>query len=159
MVERLQKQYFKDILIFLKENRNPDFYFTDNNIRKYIIEESDLKYLIKTSKYHYCCLDRGDVIGIILVWNSIGNNVSRGFVKLHAINEKIADNLLSVLLWNCKQDLYTKIKKNSKFLNIFRNKNFKFIGDRGKELLLLKSKFSQEKTNGEYKKQNPLSVG
>jgi hypothetical protein len=94
-----------------------------------------LKKLLKLSSEVRIIEEHGDILGLILLWKSIGN-FPRYYVKISAIDERIADKLLTVLLWNTNRELWIKIKKTSKFIKVFRNKGFEFQGDRGNEILL-----------------------
>lgn len=136
MVENYNKKHFLSLLEFFKFNFNNDFYITSNNIRNFIKDDKSLKLLLKESKDVRIVEEKGDILGLILLWKSFGNNITRFYVKLSAINKKIADQLLTVLLWNVKDEIYTKIKKDSSLLTIFKNKGFVFSGFRGTEILL-----------------------
>ena len=108
-----------------------DFYLTKNNLRYYIKENLDL--LFKS-------LHNGDKIifnkeGIVVVigWS---DKSSRKYLKLLAKNEKEADRLIKNINWNISEELYCKIKKTNPLKNILLRNRWKFIGDRGKEILL-----------------------
>lgn len=146
MVEQYKSKNFSNLLRFVKEFKNEDFYITDNNERKIICDEKTLKKFLKEIRSVYIIEELGDIKGIIGIWKSIGN-IERFYIKLNAIDEKIADLLLTVLLWNNRKYLHVKIKKDSVFLKVFKNKEFEFRGDRGREvLLILNNQF--RKTNG-----------
>lgn len=143
MVEQYKEKHFLDLFLFLKVNRNSDFYYTKDNMRYFIKTEKDLKNFLKEVNNVYVVEDRGDIKGVIALWSSISNNGKRYFVKLNAENNSVSDKLLTVILWNFFKDLYIKIHKDSKFLSIFYNKGFKFAGFRGsneREFLLYRQK-------------------
>jgi hypothetical protein len=142
-----KKNSFLSLLTYIKDNINSDFYVTENNMRYIVKDEISLKKLLKECTRVKIVEEHGDVLGIICLWKSEGNGIKRYYIKLNAINEKIADSLLKVTLWNTKEDLFTKIKKNSKFYKVFRNNRFNFSGSRGNEILLQYSKFTTEKNN------------
>jgi hypothetical protein len=136
MIDQYKKRNFIGLLDFLKTNRSSDFYITEQNIRYFANDEKSLNKILNNSKFVYVQEEKGDIIGIVLVWCSIGNNIKRYFVKLNAINGEIARNLLTVLSWNCFNELYIKVRKDSPFVNVLKEKGFNFRGDRGREILL-----------------------
>jgi len=145
LVEEYRSKYLFNILQFLKNFKNEDFYITDNNERKTIYDEKTFKKFLKETRSVLIIEEKGDIQGIIGIWKSFGN-VERFYIKLNASNELVANNLLTVLLWNNRKYLHIKIKKDSLFLKTFKNKGFEFRGDRGKEVLLI--------LNNQYRKSN-----
>ena len=91
--------------------------------------------------------EKGDYTGIIGVWRSIGGGKKRYYIKLAAKDFNVAKNLLTVLLWNFEQDLYVKLRKDSKFVSAFKNKGFRFKGGRGCQILLYRKFVPQRKKN------------
>lgn len=151
MIEKFQTKHFLSLLLFLKSHIDEDFYITENNIRKFNFTSSELKKLLnRVFSDIFILEENGDVLGLILVWKSIGGDVKRYFVKLNAVNKEIARHLLTILLWHQKYDLYVKIKKNSKFTELFKEKGFVFKGDRGKEILLFRAHIPKPKINEYY---------
>jgi len=141
VVEYYKKRDFFSLLDFIKNYQDSDFYITENNSRLIVKDEKSLDKFIRQCRDIMIITDKGDVVGVICLWKSIGNNVYRYYIKLSAKDEKIADNLIKVLLWNTDKEVYVKIKKISKFLKIFKNNQFNFCGDRGTEVLLVSSKY------------------
>jgi hypothetical protein len=117
-----------------------DFYITKNNLRLFIKENTDL--LVE-------CLKKGDKIvyseedGAIFVtgWS---DKSPRKYVKILSKNERSADRLLKALLWNIDCELWIKIKKNNPILSILKRNNFRFIGNRGKEILLVRKPLNKK---------------
>jgi len=138
---KTKEKYLGTLLEFIKTNRDTDFYLTKNNKRIYIQTIKDLRTFLKSSDKIY--IDE-NYQGIILLWKGFGADIKRYYIKLNAINKEIANKLLTVLLWNTNQDLYIKLNKKSKFLEIFKNKNFKFSGGRGKQILLYRKYIKPE---------------
>lgn len=139
MIERLNihKIIELDWLVeFLNKNNNYDFYLTKNNSRLYIRDRLTLSLLFKESVDVFIKKEKGDYVGIILLWSSAGGGKKRFFVKLSAGSTSIARDLLTVLLWNAKTELFVKIRKDSPFLQVFKSKGFKFKGGRGVQILL-----------------------
>jgi len=129
------------ILDLIKHNPDSDFYFTHDNQRIYIKSIAEVKQFIKNSHKIFLSEDeRTDYNGLIAIVKSIGGDTIRYYVKMVAPSDKIADRLLTVLLWNVKNELYVKINKRSRFLKTFYNKGFIFVGGRGIQVLLKKPK-------------------
>jgi len=115
-----------------------DFYITKNNLRLFIQDNLDLLYE---------CLKKGDQIafdenlGIIFVYG-FSDNASRKYLKILAKDENSANHLLKVLSWHLKIDLYAKLKKSNPLIKVLERNGFKFIKDRGAEILLFRKYFS-----------------
>jgi len=146
MVEKYSKNDFLSLLDFVRHNSSEDFYVTNNNSRQIIKDDSSVKQFLKECSNIFIVEERGDIIGIIGLWESKGNNLSRFYIKLNSLTDEVADKLLNVFIWNVNKELYAKIKKNSKFYKVFRNNRFNFIGDRGSEVLLYNP--NRKKING-----------
>ena len=124
-----------------------DFYLTRNKLRLYIRENFSI--LLKS-------LERGDKIiycdeGILLVTGFAEKEIkifniksqkeeirsTRHYIKFLTKNNKVADKLIQVLLWNLGHlDLYCKLNNKNPIKQILLNKGFSFRGGRGKEILL-----------------------
>lgn len=158
MIEKLKREDYLSVLLFLKENRDSDFYYVDGELRKYITDRKSLKQLLKKSKNIYICKERGDVIGIVLVWNHKNGALNRNFVKITATNTKTVKDLITVFLWNYYKELYIKIKKESKFLQIIKERGFDFYRDRDKEILLYRHKTNPIINHDYDKDENPSVI-
>ena len=120
-----------------------DFYITRNNLRLFIRENPHV--LFK-------CLSAGDKIafdenGWALIIG-FSDKSPRKYVKVLAKDAKSASDLLRVLLdWNYyHMELFAKVKRRNPLSKVLKNKGFRFIAGRGKEVLLKKSK--REEKNG-----------
>ncbi len=145
---RKKKLNYQEIVLFLIETFDYDFYITHDNIRLYMTDIKNLKKFLRESVITYALKEGGDYQGVVGVWKSIGGGKTRYYIKLAAKNFNIARNLLTVLLWNFEQDLYIKIRKDSKFVSAFKNKGFRFKGGRGCQILLYR-KFVKKRINDE----------
>jgi hypothetical protein len=111
-----------------------DFFITKENIRYSIRENSHLLFE---------GLTKGDKIvfgeeGVIFV-DGFSDNSSRKYVKILSKNVDSTNNLLKVLNWNLSnEDLYIKIKKDNFNVIALKKSGFRQIGDRGKEVLMLR---------------------
>ena len=141
---KLQKKEEYELDIFIKDLSDiySDFYITRNNLRLYIKENTDLL---------YSCLEKGDQMsfseekGIAFI-TGFSDKAERKYLKVLAKDDQSADHLLKALLWQVDYDLFAKIKKNNPIRQILQRNNFKFIGDRGKEVLLIR-KYIPRETN------------
>ena len=109
-----------------------DFYTTKNNIRLMLRDNSHILYedLKKGDKIVYA--DEG-----ILFVTGFSDNARRKYVKILSDSESNASKLIRFLnLQLTDIELYVKIKKENPILKSFQTKGFKFVGDRGKEILL-----------------------
>jgi len=142
---KLKKQEEYELTTFISELTDiySDFYITRNNLRLYIKENTDLL---------YNCLEKGDQLafsknkGIAFI-TGFSDKAKRKYLKVLAKDDQSADHLLKALLWQVNYDLFVKIKKNNPIRQILQRNNFKFIGDRGKEVLLLRKYIPGNSTN------------
>ena len=134
------KKHFIDLLLLVSENSNYEFYITEDNNRLTVKDRLSVTKLFKNVTIAYISEQDTILDGIMLVWQSIGGNVKRNYVKFNVLNKKVAENLLNTLVQDYKGKLYIKIKKDSSYLELFKDKDFRFCHDRGRELLLMKEK-------------------
>ena len=109
-----------------------DFYTTKSNIRLMIRDNSHILYedLKKGDKIIY-----GEE-GILFV-TGFSDSSRRKYVKILSDNAENASKLIRFLnLQLPDTELYIKIKKENPILKSFQINKFKFVGDRGKEILL-----------------------
>jgi hypothetical protein len=140
MIEELtDKSKVNDLveIVQVLDCEKDDFYFTRDNQRIYAKSLDSLKEFLKES-YSIFYINDADSKGIILVWKSVGI-VTRNYIKIIASDAETARKLVTVLLWSFKEKLYIKIRKDSIFLSVFKEKGFTFLGGRGKQTLLEKS--------------------
>lgn len=115
-----------------------DFYITKNNLRLFIQDNLDLLYE---------CLKKGDKIifdkelGIIFIYG-FSDNAPRKYLKILTKDENSANRLLKVLSWHLKIDLYAKIKKSNPVIKVLERNGFRFLKDRGAEILLFRKYMS-----------------
>jgi len=141
-----KKTDLNSLLEFIREEFDYDFYYTFENSRIYSSTLTELKTFLHACRNIYVFCDRGDYKGIIMLWKSMGGGKERCYVKIRAQNDDIARNLLTVLLWNIKDEIFAKIRKDNKYLQVFKNKGFRFIGGRGIQVLLMYK--PKKETNG-----------
>jgi hypothetical protein len=131
-----KKQTREFLLEFITLHESYDFYFSDNGTRYYITDYYDLKRILKRSSYIFVDTQKGDYQGVIILWKD--NN--RHYVKIKAKNSKIAKGLLTVLLWAVNRDLYADLRRDNRFLWIFKQKGFRFIHEQGVQVTLFRKK-------------------
>lgn len=131
----------QEIFKFVKTYQDKDFYLTSEN-RRMSIDTFDL-FLRLLNECQWAFVkhnDDEDVVGLIVVWKSLGANVSRYYVKTVATCHKDVEHLLTQLNWTVPNELFTKISTTSKILPVFQSKGFKFLGGRGDQVLLRRNK-------------------
>jgi len=143
-LSKKDKQIINTLLYNLNDAFS-DFYITKNNLRYYIKENLDLLYQL---------LHKGDKIifdengiGVILGW---ADKSPRKYLRLLTKDEKIADKLVKNINWNVTEELYCKIKKINPLKNILLRNKWKYIGNRGKEILLKREKIDIITTENKY---------
>ena len=130
------------LLHFISNLRDSDFYLTDSNNRVYIEDFVSLKKLLKNSSYHFVLEENGDYSAFCLLWKSNGGDKIRYYLKIVAKDTKSANNLLRGFFWNINNiEIFAKINKRHKFLDVFKKYGFKFLGGRGRQILLKRDKF------------------
>jgi hypothetical protein len=112
-----------------------DFYLTKNNNRIFV--KQDIKVLFNSLK-------QGEKIVYneegILITTGFSDKANRKYIKILAKNNNIANKLIKMFLWNIDTEIYAKLKKNNPLVNVLLDNNFKFFGDRGREILLRKER-------------------
>lgn len=110
-----------------------DFYITRNNLRLFIKENLNVL---------FDCLKKGDRIAFndagVAVICGFSDKAERKYVKFLTKNPDDIANFLKVIAWNLNSDLYVKIKKNNPQRTVLEKNYFRFAGDRGKEILLVR---------------------
>lgn len=122
-----------------------DFYSTKENIRISLRDNPDelFNYIKKGSKIVY---EPDNESGIALVLKEKG---FRTYIKILTKDENLASDLLKMINWNTKTDLYAKIKKNNPLLKVFQRNQYQFVGNRGQEILLMRKYIARpESHNG-----------
>ena len=145
MIIPFNKKEYVNLLEFVQTHTDNDFYITKNNQRLIIKDYYSLNLFLKESFNIYIYKEK-EIQGVIALWKAKVKEIVRSYVKLNAIDKKVADKLLDILVSNYNNDLYVKIRKDSEFLEIFKKRRFKFFGDRGSQLLLYRQKI-KEQTN------------
>jgi len=133
------------LLNFVQNNFDQDFYLTHQNERIYPSKLYQLKELFKHSSSSYCLEQNGDYVAFVLVWKSFGGDKKRYYVKLLAKDIKSASDVMRVLLWNTSSELHVKLNKRHPFLPVFKKNGFRFVGGRGRQILLCRDKIIQLK--------------
>ncbi len=134
---KLSKKEEKAIINILYEINDVfgDFYITKDNQRLYIRENKE---------FLFRDLERGDYIaynergmGIVV---GFAEKTERKFLKMLAKDNKIANELMLILLSEVKDEIYIKVKKNNPLLKIFEYWGFEWLAGRGSENLYIRRK-------------------
>lgn len=110
-----------------------DFYITKNNLRLFIKENITILFE---------CLQKGDKVaysedGVAIV-TGFSDKMNRKYLKILAKTNDDVEKLVKIVTWNLDCDLFIKIKKNNPQKGILLKLGFKFLGGRGKEILLMR---------------------
>ena len=140
-----------DIMEFIYETPDKffDFYITKDRNRIFINKLDILKSLLKTQEC-YGLFDEGWK-GLLILYYEKG---FRKYVKFLAKNLDNAEKLIRYLLWNHSEELYAKLKKDNPIVSLLLNKGFISLGDRGREILLIKPYIKFRNQRGNYDKYN-----
>ena len=139
MLERLKlrnKNDYNELLEFIDNQRNPDFYFLQDNARYYITDIGSLKTFIKSCSCAFVSKYKEDYKGLIFVCKSKVNEQTQYEVKIVANSNRIAKDLITILLWNFNRDLIVWFRNNNKLLYAFKEKGFRFVREQGVQILL-----------------------
>lgn len=142
MIKRINirdKNKYYQITDYLSSHFNYDFFYIKDNSKIYPNDIDSIGKLFKETKIAYYS-DGLDCDGIILVWQYCVNDKKRFYVKVNAKNSKIAKDLLTVLIWNFNEDMFVKLRKDSKLINTFKSKGFKFYNNIGYQIILRRKK-------------------
>jgi len=130
-LNKKEKQQIKYILYDIVDLYG-DFYSTRENIRISLRDNADelFDYLKKGSKIVYE-LDKETGLALILKEKGF-----RTYIKILTKDEKTTSNLLKMINWNIKENIFVKLHKNNNLIKIFQRNGYSFQGNRGSEVLL-----------------------
>ncbi len=116
-----------------------DFYLTKSNLRLFIKSNIDLLFeeLDKGDQIVYC--DKG-----VLVINGYSDNRNRKYVKIICDDLKTGNKLIKTLE-KTEIDLFIKIKKTNPLKEVLEHNGFRFLKNRGKEVLMIKPKCKENR--------------
>jgi hypothetical protein len=138
LIEQYKPKYYKDLLFYFNENKDLDFYLIENGYKKYINNHYDVKNLIKSTRL-FISKDEGKINGIFSLRKVLDDfSGERVYLKINSNDANIVEKLFTYLFWFLRKDLYIIVHKRSKYLDILRDKHFRFVKDNGKELVLVR---------------------
>lgn len=136
MIEKYSKEHELDFLDYVDRFGSKELYLTENNIRIPIKNKGQLKKLVKSSSLVLVKKEKGDIQGVIIKWSSNSDNSKREYIKLSAVTPKDAVDLLTMVMWHTKTDLYIKVDNNSTLKPSLEEKGFRFFAGRGEQILM-----------------------
>lgn len=142
MVEFFNKRkHYGDLVEFISENFDGDFYIEKNNRRIFINNIYSLKQFISSYSNILICREEGKVYGVLGICSVKTVEGKRRYIKMNSFDRGAGDKLLSVLFWNTNDTYFIQLNKYSKLSGLLRSKQFKFFGARGNEILLRRNKW------------------
>ena len=143
MVEDYKDKYRFNLSYFIKNNIDSDFYIIKDNQKKLINDDKTLNLFLKKSSDVRIIIDKGDVLGVTGIWKVIEDNTTKKYLKINATDKNIFERLITVAIWNVKNNLLIKVKRGYKFMNILRNKGFEFVNSDKYEITWMFSKYKK----------------
>lgn len=143
MIQRLNSKNLYDIYCFVKDvqDNHEDFYITKNRERIFLKDLNSILKLLKTQEI-YGIFD-GELKAIMMIYKEKG---FRPYLKLLSKKTKYSYHLLKYFSWNYSDEIFIKVKKSNPLANIALRFGFRFIGNRGSEILFIREK--KEKKDG-----------
>lgn len=145
-----KKKQLLNLIEFFQSFFSYDFYITENNTRIYISDYTSIKKLFSQSIKLLAAMDKERCLGVLSVWKSVGGDTTRYYLKLGALDNNIADKLLTILIWNFTKDLHVKVRKDNKFLGVLKRKGFRFQAGRGSQVLLFRKYIAPIRKTNEH---------
>lgn len=148
---RLKNKDLLDVCFLVNECKDfRNFYITKNNVRYSIKGYKLIKKIVndctKWNEILYGYFDEDKLIAISLV---IGfREKTRKYIKILSKekNFRVLDSLVRAIFWNHGQETYAKVGKDNRILiAVLRKNKFRFLGDRGREVLLKREKCKIER--------------
>jgi hypothetical protein len=130
----LSKKEEQEVFGLLQEISDPyqEGYITHNNLRLFIRENFDI---FKSD------LKKGDKIifnenGLLSVVG-FSDNGPRKFLKVLVKDLSVVPSLVKKMYWHVKTDIFAKVKENNPLKDVLLRNGFRFLGSRGREVLLV----------------------
>jgi len=135
---KLNKKETRLLFEIFSENQDLylDFYFTKNNLRLFIKENPEI--ILKNIENGDYLIYDSEGNGVLLVLG-YSDNFSRKYVKILG-NTHTASFLLAALNQFVTDEVFFKINKKNPLLKILTEFGFEFLGNRGKEILMIRRK-------------------
>jgi hypothetical protein len=133
------------------------FYYTNENKRFIIKDNKTLEdFLSGCSKVIVSDESCETFNGVLALWKGRGEGIKRDYIKFNVLNKNILDKLLTYLFWYHNNEVFVKIKDNSKFLNVFFSKGFRKVYSNNGEILLIRRKYKYERQSNRYSNKNKV---
>lgn len=140
MIEPLVLSNKQDLSIETFVVNHPTISFFKDNKKVDVVNAKTLKSLLSECSYSIKKTDNGSIKAILLVWKSDFNGLKRNYIKVAYDTQKDLDDLLMMLNWAYVPEVYAKVQNNPDIISSFRKKGFRFCVDKGKEVLLFRSR-------------------
>lgn len=166
MIRTLKSKDLTNFLYYCSgKDRYSDFYITKDNKRLFLTNYKICK------KVFNDCLKRGDIclvyeenneIKAVLFITGFADTFERKYLKILSDSQKYTSDLIKAIAWYYNKDLYVKLKKNNPTSEVllgtknynyyfkenlntkrFKGFGFRFKGNRGAEILLLRVPYNK----------------
>jgi len=137
MIQRLGLKNLQDLNCLIQDIKDnyQDFYITKDRERTFLKDLNLISKLLKTQEI-YGIFD-GELKAIMMIYKEKG---FRPYLKFLSNKTKYTYHLLKYLSWNNNDEIFLKVKKSNPLANISLRFGFRFIGNRGNEILLIRNK-------------------
>lgn len=142
MLRRLKSKDKSNFLSYCLTQKDSDFYITKNNERLFL---NDIKIckkvfddIMKRGDMGFVAEENNVISGLALIVG-YSDKAERKYLKIHADSDTIADKLFKILAWNYEKSLFLKLKADNLFIKVAQHNRFRFIGNRGNEVLLCRN--------------------
>jgi hypothetical protein len=122
-----------------KDKLNFYCFTIDNNISMSLFED-----FVKQKKIAFVSANHKKIDGLIYLYKKDNNF----YLKIHTSDKKIVSNLLKILFWNFKKELYAEIKVKDKVGFILKENGFRIIGKDNTTFLLCYNPAEKRKKYG-----------
>lgn len=169
MIRRLKTKDKTNFLHFCsKKDSYEDFYITKDNKRLFL---TDSKIALKVFKN---CLKHGDICYVseenniikgLLIITGYSDKSVRKYVKILANNTDILKELLKYFNWTYNKEVYFKLNTKHPVVELLRHpykpsefkRGYKFLGGRGAQILIVRSKNGNNYKNNKKSYRRPTS--
>ena len=109
-----------------------DAYITKNNLRLMLRENFDI-FNSDLKKGNKIIFNENGLVAVV----GFSDSAPRKYLKVLVKDLVYVPSLLKKMYWHLKTDVFAKVKENNPLKNVLMKNGFRFLGSRGKEVLLV----------------------